>query len=356
MLAPLRSRRWIAYGAAGISVLVLWFARWHADEILKDHASFNVFYLAVSIAAWLGGLWPAVFTAAVSCVVGNYFFTHPPGSLEITSLEEFISLTMFLVVSTIIGCLAEISLRALERARAAERSKDEFMATVAHELRSPLSVIHYANTLDRMSSDDAARNHIDLIEEQVSHLNFMIQDLLDVSRVSRGKIRLDRERVEAATIVEGAVVKAKPMIASRKHRLSVSVPDEPLTVLVDAVRMEQVLANLLINAAKYTPDGGRISIRAYADDSYAVFTVRDNGIGIAEDVLPHVFDLFVQGDRGNSRSEGGLGIGLALVKRVVDLHGGRVSAASAGPNRGSEFTVMLHLEEPATLERALVEA
>jgi signal transduction histidine kinase len=345
----------VAYCAAGISVLVVWLARWEVDSVLRDQASFSFFFLAVSVAAWLGGLWPAVFTAIVSCLVGNYFFSHPYGTLYIGGAEEAISMAVFLLVSVVIGILAEISLRALERARIAERKKDEFMATVAHELRSPLSVIHYANALDRLTGEPA-RDHIDLIDEQVSHLNVMIQDLLDVSRIARGKIRLNREHVEAATIVEGAVIKAQPSIASRGHVLTVNVADEPIPLFVDPVRIEQVLTNLLVNAAKYTPDGGRISIRVQPVEGAAVFTVRDNGIGIAEEMLSRVFDPFVQADSNGTNAEGGLGIGLALVRKVVDIHGGTVQAVSAGSNRGSEFTVSLPLDVQAPAEPALVEA
>jgi len=326
-----------------------------ADPVLRDQASFNFFFLAVSVAAWLGGVWPAIFAALVSCIVGNYYFTHPYGTLEVSWPEEFVSLAMFFVVSLMIGVLAEVSLRALDRARKAEQAKDEFIATVAHELRSPLSVIHYANALDRIS-DEPARDHIDLIDEQVLHLNHMIQDLLDVSRVARGKIRLDRQRIDARKVVEGAVLKAKPAIAKRGHRLSVDVSNEPMPIYADLVRIEQVLANLLINAAKYTPDGGQILIRAYPMDDSVIFAVRDNGIGIAAELLPRVFDLFVQADDGSGNAEGGLGIGLALVRKVVELHDGSVRASSAGPNQGSEFTVTLPIAAAIPSRPVLVKA
>lgn len=356
MLAPLRSRSWVAYGAAGIAMLLAWMARLLADDILKDQASFNFFFLAVAIAAWLGGIRPAIFIAVVSCLLGNYYFSHPYGTLQISGLDELTSLSMFLVVSVIIGVLGEVSLRAVERAQDAERAKDDFMATVAHELRSPLSVIHYANALDRISSDEQARDRIDLIDQQVQHLNIMVQDLLDVSRVARGKIRLDRQLVDASSIIDGAVMKAGPTLASRQHELSVAPCDEPLPILVDPMRMEQVLTNLLINAAKYTPDGGQISVGVDADGDSAVFTVRDNGIGIAQEMLPRVFDLFVQIDANGKNSDGGLGIGLALVKKLVEMHGGSVRVASDGLHRGSQFTISLPLKKHAPSPAALVEA
>lgn len=353
MLAPLRSRRWIAYGAAAISLSAIWLARWQSDPFVQSEASFNFLFLAVSVAAWLGGIWPAVFTAFVSCLIEIYSF--PPESLHFRNVDQFVTLALFMMTSVFIGILAEVSLRAVDRAQKAERAKDDFMATVAHELRSPLSVIHYANSLDRLT-EAPGREHIDLIDEQVVHLNVMIQDLLDVSRVARGKIRLAFEHLDAAAVVDGAVMKAKPTIVNRGHLLTVDVADEPMPVYADLVRIEQVLANLLINAAKYTPEGGQITIRVEPIGDSVEFMVRDNGIGIPHDVLPRVFDLFVQAENGGKASEGGLGIGLALVRKVVDMHGGSVHAASAGTNRGSEFTVVLPLVKPAHSTPALVEA
>jgi signal transduction histidine kinase len=356
MLASFRSHQWIAYVAGIFSVVAVWAATSSVSPILKDHISFYLFFLAVSLAAWLGGFWPGLCTAIVSTVVGNFHYFQPYGSLRISSAEEAESLFVFFVVSVIISILAESSRRALIRARTAERAKDDFMATVAHELRSPLSVIHYANELDRISSDDTSRDHIDLIDQQVQHLNRMVQDLLDVSRIARGKIRLERKHVDAAEIVDGAVIKAMPTIEGRRHELIVEVVDDSIPLYVDAVRMQQVLANLLVNAAKYTPDGGRIGVRVESAGDMATFTVRDNGIGISEDLLPQVFDAYVQADARSKSTDGGLGIGLALVRKVVELHGGCVNATSAGPNRGSVFTVSLPLAAKAVASLELVEA
>ena len=356
MLAPIRVPGWTAYAIAVSGIVVAGAVRYLVDPVLGDHASFSIFFLAVSVAAWMGGVWPAAFAAILSCLVGNYFFTHPQRSLAISSHEELYSLVLFLTVSLIIGMLSEISLRALERARIAEQAKDDFMATLAHELRSPLSVIHYANALNRLSGAEEARDHIDLIDQQVHHLNLMVQDLLDVSRAARGKIRLDRQHVDASAVVEGAVAKARPLIESRQHQLIVDVSAEPMPVFVDPARLEQVLANLLTNAAKYTPDGGEIHLRVEPAEDSAVFTVRDNGIGIPEQMLPRVFDLFVQVDAQSKLSDGGLGIGLALVQKLVEMHGGCVRASSAGANRGSEFVVSLPLDVPAPSRPTLVRA
>ena len=155
------------------------------------------------------------------------------------------------------------------------------------------------------------------------------------------------QHVDASSVIEGAIEKARPLITSRKHTLELDVSPEPMPVFVDPARIEQVLANLLTNAAKYTPDGGHICVMAKPTGDSAILSVRDNGIGIAPEMLPRVFDLFVQGEAGRDRDEGGLGIGLALVRKISEMHGGSVRAESAGKNRGSEFVITLPLEQPA---------
>jgi signal transduction histidine kinase len=223
------------------------------------------------------------------------------------------------------------------------------MAAVAHEMRSPLSVIYYANTLSRLTGAEQPKDQLDVIDRQVHHLNLMIEDLLDASRVARGKIKLNRQLAEAASLVAGAVERAKPAIERHKHKLIVKSPSRSMTLFVDPVRIEQVLANLLTNAAKYTPDGGEIIVRFEPAGDEALFSVHDNGIGIAPDMLPRVFELFVQADAARDRTEGGLGIGLALARKIVEMHGGTVRASSGGTNQGSEFIVALPLEKPAAM-------
>jgi signal transduction histidine kinase len=356
MLAPFRSRGAGAYIIAGISLVLATILRFVLDPVLGDHLSFSFFFLAVAVAAWTGGVWPAMVTAFLSALVASFFFTHNHGNLRMSNHEEWLSLLLFVGVSLVLGILSEISLRALERAKVAERAKDQFMAAVAHELRSPLSVIHYANTLNRVSGDDHADDHSELIDRQVYHLNLLIEDLLDLSRVAYGKIRLDRQHVDASAVVGAAIEKAKPLLTGRNHKLRVDIAPGPMPLYVDPIRMEQVLTNLLTNAAKYTPDGGEISVTATPLGERALLTVRDSGIGISEEMLPHVFDMFAQSNHATKRADGGLGIGLALVRNLVEMHGGSVTAWSAGPNRGSEFVVALSLEQAAPSDRVLVEA
>jgi signal transduction histidine kinase len=317
------------------------------DPVLGEHHSFSLYFLAVSVTAWTGGLWPAIVIALISALAGDFFFSDPPFSFEISSGEELASLVIFLLESVIIGALSEISLQALARAKKAVEEKDNFMATVAHELRSPISVIYYANSLNRMASTEQSSDQLDVIDRQVGNLNLLIEDLLDVSRVARGKIRLHQQHVDASSIIPKAIEKARPLITSRKHTLELDVSSEPMPLFVDPSRIEQVMANLLTNAAKYTPDGGNICVTARPAGDSAILAVRDNGIGIVPEMLPRVFDLFVQAEAGRDRDEGGLGIGLALVRKIAEMHGGSVRVASAGKNRGSEFVVTLPLEQPA---------
>jgi PAS domain S-box-containing protein len=235
--------------------------------------------------------------------------------------------------------------RVEDELREADRRKDEFLATLAHELRNPLAPIRNSLQILKMSRVDAAtiQQTRDMMERQVDHLVRLVDDLLDVSRVMRGKIELRREPVELATVVARAVETAQPLIEVQGHQLEIAVPSESLLLSADPVRLAQVVGNLLTNAAKYTEANGRIWLKAEREDGRAVLRVRDNGIGIAPDVLPHVFDLFMQVDHAAARSQGGLGIGLTLVKNLVEMHGGTVEAHSEGLGRGCEFVVRLPL-------------
>ncbi|MHB1557980.1 MAG: hybrid sensor histidine kinase/response regulator [Isosphaeraceae bacterium] len=227
-----------------------------------------------------------------------------------------------------------------------DRRKDEFLATLAHELRNPLAPIRNALNILRMPSVDSRTvgHSLAMMERQVHHLVRLVDDLLDVSRVMRGKITLHPERVELARTIAHAVETAEPMVAAQGHELAVTMPDPSLTIDADPVRLAQVVGNLLANAAKYSERGGRIELDARREGDRAIIRVRDTGVGIAPEVLPRIFDLFVQGDHSSTRSQGGLGIGLTLVRNLVELHGGTVEARSDGPGRGAEFIVRLPAE------------
>ncbi|KQY50373.1 hypothetical protein ASD14_11670 [Lysobacter sp. Root494] len=233
--------------------------------------------------------------------------------------------------------------------REAQR-KDEFLAMLAHELRNPLAPIRAAASVLPAAAGDAERTAqlADVIERQVAHMTRLVDDLLDVSRVTRGLAKLDLEPDDLKSIVTGAVEQVRPLIEKRRHTLATWMVPAPVPVRADRTRLVQVFANLLNNAAKYTPDGGHIELRVDIHDGEAVVGVRDNGTGIDAQLLPHVFDLFSQGARDADRSQGGLGIGLALARSITQLHGGQIVGLSNGRGQGSEFIVRLPMAKPAT--------
>ena len=232
-------------------------------------------------------------------------------------------------------------------AESANRAKDEFLAMLGHELRNPLAPILTALQLLKLRGIQAGERERDIIERQVRHLVSLVDDLLDVSRITRGKIDLRRQPVEMADVVARAIEMASPLLEQQRHDLSIDVPSAGLIVDGDAARLAQVVSNLLTNAAKYTEPGGAISVTAAAEDGEAVLRVTDTGSGIEADMLPRIFDLFVQQPQTLERSRGGLGLGLAIVRSLVELHGGSVSATSGGRGAGSEFAIRLPLAESA---------
>jgi CheY-like chemotaxis protein/two-component sensor histidine kinase len=224
-----------------------------------------------------------------------------------------------------------------------DRHKDEFLAMLAHELRNPLAPIRNAAEILKVEAppNGNLRRATTVIERQIDQMNRLIDDLLDVSRITRGKIELRKEHVDLASVVNHAVDASAPLIERGGHRLHVTLPAEPVYFAADPARLSQVLANLLNNAAKYTNQGGTIELSASRDGDSVVLRVRDNGIGIPPGMTTRIFELFTQVDRSLERSEGGLGIGLTLVQRIVEMHGGVVECHSAGPGTGSEFTIRL---------------
>lgn len=229
----------------------------------------------------------------------------------------------------------------LHAAEAANRAKDEFLAMLGHELRNPLAPIQTALELMRLNPDAKAERERTVIERQVVHLTRLVDDLLDVSRIARGGVALKPELVEIAEVVRHAVELASPLLEQRAHALHLEVPSGGLVVLGDIARLIQIVSNLLNNAGKYTPPGGQIAVHVRAEEQHVVLSVRDTGVGIAPEVLPRVFDLFVQARQTIERAQGGLGLGLTIVKNLVESHGGEVSAHSAGIDQGSEFVVRL---------------
>jgi len=225
----------------------------------------------------------------------------------------------------------------------ANQRKDEFLAMLSHELRNPLAPIRNAlEVIRRIAPPDPKFTWAgDVMDRQVRHLTRLVEELLDVARISQGKIALNKESVDLGAVISQSVETAQPFIDARGHTLVVTLPETPVWLQGDFARLSQVVANLLHNAAKYSDDGGRIQLDLSVEHGEAVITVRDNGIGIDAALLPRIFDLFAQGTRSLDRLQGGLGVGLTLARRLVELHGGRVEAVSAGPRKGAEFKVFI---------------
>ncbi len=243
--------------------------------------------------------------------------------------------------------LAAIAAVGLENARlyellcAQDRRKDEFLATLAHELRNPLAPVRNGLQILKITRNESQSRQVrEMMERQLGHMVRLIDDLMDLSRITRGRVELRKERVELRTVVDSAVEASRPLIDAAGHALAVDVPGG-LYLDADPTRMAQVLANLLNNSAKYTPHGGQILLRADRVDHTAIVRVADTGVGIPAEMLPRVFDMFTQVGRTLDRSQGGLGIGLTLVRRLVEMHGGTVAVESAGPGAGTTFTVQL---------------
>ena len=246
-----------------------------------------------------------------------------------------------------------------EQLREADQAKDEFLATLSHELRNPLAPLRNSVAIMRMTGgdDDKLAPVREMMERQVNHLVRLVDDLLEVSRISRGTFTLRRERVDLKTIVRNAVEASQPLMQAARHALTVSLPEESLWVDGDPVRLAQILTNLLDNAAKYTDDGGRIALELRrGEGAEALVTVADNGTGIAPEALPRMFNMFSRGDRTSGRGQGGLGIGLALARRLAEMHEGKLEARSAGVGKGSEFTLRMPLAETVAASASSVQA
>ncbi len=267
------------------------------------------------------------------------------------AIDAMVRLSVARVGDGVAVAAVDLSARWLaeEALRQADRQKDEFLAMLAHELRNPLAPI--GNSVDFLSrvlnDDERARSALGMAKRQFRQLTRLVDDLLDVSRITQGRIELQRQPLELAHVVSQALETVEPLVDEKRHEISVThLGSQPLYVSADAARLTQCLVNVLTNAIKYTNAGGRIRVQTDVQGPNAVIEISDTGAGIAADLIPRVFDIFVQGDRTLDRSQGGLGVGLAVVKRLVEMHGGSVSARSAGPGQGAEFSIHLPLIEP----------
>jgi signal transduction histidine kinase len=298
-----------------------------------------LFFGAVAMSAWYGGLGPGLVATGLSVLALDYYFVDPVYALGVGAADA-VRLALFCLVSILISWLDAARKRVEEALREQNRHKEEFLAMLAHELRTPLSTSFYALEALRHRGGDPAivEETCQLLDRQLRKMTRLIKDQLDEAGLRLGKLRLSRESVDVAHLVDHAVETVRPLIATQGHQLEVCVPAEPLQLDADPTRLEQIVVNLLENAAKYTPPRGHIWLRVERSTSGLRLRVKDTGVGLAPEALPRIFDRFAQVENG---SRGGLGIGLSLVRDLVALHGGTVMASSEGLGRGSEFTVCL---------------
>jgi signal transduction histidine kinase len=323
---------------------------------IKEEGVFILFLAAVMVSAWHGGPGPGALAAVLSALAANFTFLDPVNSLAVADLSTAIRITEFLLVSALVIALNSARLSAQRRAEAAHaeaeaanRMKDDFLAMVSHDLRAPLSAILGWTRI--MGSGDHDREKcargIAVIERNAAAQRQLIDDLLDVARVTSGTLRVEARPVHLREVVTAAIESVRPQAASKGLRIEASLGAEFALVTGDAGRLEQVVMNLLSNAVKFTPDGGAIKVHLDASASEARLVVSDTGRGIDAEFLPHVFDRFRQSGGMGTLRRTGLGLGLAIVRHLVELHGGTVRAESAGAGSGSAFTVRLPLAAAA---------
>ena len=328
--------------------------RYLLNPLLGQQGPFLILCLAIVVAAFHGGFGPAVLATAASAAVGTYLFIGQGHGFEgVFQTENIARTVLFCAIGTSIGAIggrlrtSRRELAALVRQlRTSNRAKDNAMATLGHEIRNPLSAIHAAQELLRRAPEDAklVARAGDQIGRQVAQMKRMADDLVDLSGVMRGNFLTEPAPVDLQQVLAQALEQSGPLIAKKGHRLQTDLGPSPMVVLGDATRLVQVFANLLNNAAKYTDPGGEVTLGMRAHGSHQVAVrVSDNGIGMHPDTIDELFEPFVQAPGAASNAEGGLGLGLAIVRKIVEMHGGTVSAASAGPGRGSTVTVLLSL-------------
>lgn len=349
-MSPGRRPALVRYLAAACIVAVCLLLRGLLDPLIHQESPYVILLGAAMLSAWFGGFGPGAFAVLLSALGANSFFLGSNEGVVVPGTLVSASLIVFVLEGMFVSWLTENLHVALQKHAESERElaqadvrKDEFLATLGHEMRNPLATIRHAIAIlkDLRATPAQCARARDTLERQSDYLTRMIDDILDVSRITRGKLVLKQQRLDIREVVARAVEQCRNQIDSRRHEFLVSVPAEAVLVDGDMIRLTQVVSNLLTNAAKYTDEGGRVILQATADEFEATISVRDSGIGISPEMLPRVFQLFSQSDRSISRSQGGLGLGLAVVRSIVERHRGTVMAFSAGAGRGSEFVVRL---------------
>lgn len=366
---PERAR---GYLIAVLTVSLAVMARFGLNPFLGTYSPLLIFTLPVVVTALYGGYGPALMATALGAFVGVYFFVGGVGWPALT-VASATGLVLFLLIGLSVSFLGGRLQASRQSLVDASRRKDDFLAMLGHELRNPLaSISAAAELLRRASKEEGSADEgrtggidrqasVDVIRRQVGHMARLIDDLLDVTRIARGHVVLTKSQVNVHQVLHDAVEQMRPLIEQKRHALSLLEAGQPMDlsrpqavspqgsieavevieVMGDHARLVQVLANILMNAAKYTPPGGKLQMSLDVQGAWVKIQVSDNGVGISADLLPHIFEYFVQAERTADRAEGGLGLGLPLVKNVVAMHGGRVAVQSKGPGEGSTFTVLL---------------
>ena len=356
----------LRYAAALGVVLVTFFLRAALTPLLGVQAPLLPFLLGVLISAYISGRGPALLACFISPVLATLWFTDWPH--DAPPLQWLAHVTFFLLLAGLTALIMHALQESVRRADASaqreaaaaqalrenDRRKDEFLAMLAHELRNPLTPIrNVAHILGRASPDAGTlKRSSEMLERQASHLTRLVDDLLDVARITHRRIELRHEVVKLEQVVATALETVEPLLESRRQIVTTTVTEPHVYVDGDEVRLSQVVTNLLTNASKYSAEGQRIHVNVGGDASSALLSVRDQGQGIDPQLMPRLFDLFMQGDRSLDRAQGGLGIGLTIVKHLVDMHGGSVEVASEGLNQGSEFRVRLPRVAPGPDQQA----
>jgi signal transduction histidine kinase/ActR/RegA family two-component response regulator len=350
-----RARRALFLAAGVIVTAVASGVALYLNMRLGSQRIFLVFFPAIFAATWLAGRLGGLLSIGLSLPGILYLMPprgHFPRAFYDHSPGEWLSLGFFVITGTLIVQVVAQLQRANARLARTDRRKDEFLAILGHELRNPLAAIRSAtHVLNHLCAEQASTAHCrGVIARQTAQLSRMVDDLLDLSRINHDRLGLRRERLDLGEVVDRAVETARHFIATRGHEIIASIPERPLWFDGDPARLEQVLCNLLFNAAKYTESDGRITVTAELTEGEIRLSVKDTGHGIPPELLPHVFDLFFQAPSTRLHSQAGLGIGLSLVRRLVEMHGGTVEAHSAGVGLGSEFVIVFPRAPLAALQ------
>jgi signal transduction histidine kinase len=341
---------------AALAVALAFILRLLLRPALGDASPFLLFTPAVALSAFYGGLFPGLLATGLGTALGSHFFLNAPGAPVV---EQWDRIVLFILVGAVIAGSTTLLRRSRQQlaaslwreqkaramAEAADRTKDDFLALVSHELKTPMSVVlgWIAAIRERRLSPEAESHALEAVERNARVLSRLVDDVLDRSRMATGTLRLDCQEISLVTVVRAAVDQVRGRIDAGRQHLDVALPQEDAIVLGDSIRLQQVVTNLLTNAAKFTPKGGHISVAMAIGADRVRLTVADTGAGIAADLLPHLFEPFRQGRATIDRSRQGLGLGLSIARYLIEQHDGTIEAASAGPGRGAAFTIVLPL-------------